>query len=142
MPPHALRMDRPRHHTLCGPATPPHALRMDRPRHHTLCGPATPPHALRMDRPRHHALCGPATPPRSLRTDHATTLCVARQHFCGPATPPRSVWTSQSRCGGLLNGRAGIAQWLERRTRDRKIAGSNPCWSGGRIFFSRVNFLC
>ena len=37
---------------------------------------------------------------------------------------------------------AGIAQWLERRTRDRKVAGSNPCWSGGRIFFSRVNFLC
>ena len=36
----------------------------------------------------------------------------------------------------------GIAQWLERRTRDRKVAGSNPCCSGGRIFFSRVNFLC
>ena len=28
----------------------------------------------------------------------------------------------------------GAAQWLERRTRDRKVAGSNPCWSGGRIF--------
>ena len=38
--------------------------------------------------------------------------------------------------------RAGIAQWLERRTRDWKVAGSNPCWSGGRIFFSRVDFLC
>ncbi len=25
---------------------------------------------------------------------------------------------------------------------NRKVAGSNPCWSGGRIFFSRVNFLC
>ena len=37
---------------------------------------------------------------------------------------------------------AGIAQWLERQTRDRKVEGSNPCWSGGRIFFSRVNFLC
>jgi len=37
---------------------------------------------------------------------------------------------------------AGIAQWLERRTREWKIAGSNPCKSGGRIFFSRVNFLC
>ena len=37
---------------------------------------------------------------------------------------------------------AGIAQWLERRTRDQKVAGSNPCWSGGRIFFSRANFLC
>ena len=37
---------------------------------------------------------------------------------------------------------AGIAQWLERQTRDWKVVGSNPCWSGGRIFFSRVNFLC
>ena len=37
---------------------------------------------------------------------------------------------------------AGIAQWLERQTRDWKVAGSIPCWSGGRIFFSRVDFLC
>ena len=35
-----------------------------------------------------------------------------------------------------------MAQWLERKTRDWKVAGSNPCWSGGRIFFSRVDFLC
>ena len=33
-----------------------------------------------------------------------------------------------------------MTTWLERRARDRKVAGSNPCW---RIFFSRViNFLC
>ena len=25
---------------------------------------------------------------------------------------------------------------------DWKVAGSNPCWNGGRIFFSRVDFLC
>ena len=37
---------------------------------------------------------------------------------------------------------AGIAQWLECRTRDWKVVGSNPCWNGGRIFFSRVDFLC
>ena len=36
----------------------------------------------------------------------------------------------------------GISRWLERRTRDWKVAGSNSCWSGGRIFFSRVDFLC
>ena len=36
----------------------------------------------------------------------------------------------------------GIAQWLARRTRDRKVAGSSPGMSCGRIFFSRVNFLC
>ena len=36
----------------------------------------------------------------------------------------------------------GIAQWLERRTRDWKVAGSNPCLNGVRIFSSRVNFLC
>ena len=37
---------------------------------------------------------------------------------------------------------AGIAQWLERQTCDWKVAGSNPCWGGGSIFFSRVDFLC
>ena len=37
---------------------------------------------------------------------------------------------------------SGIAQWLERWTRDWKVAGLNPCRSGGRIFFSRVNFVC
>ena len=42
----------------------------------------------------------------------------------------------------MIDRGAGIAQWLERRTRDRKVAGSNPCWSGWRIFFSRVSFLC
>ena len=36
----------------------------------------------------------------------------------------------------------GIAQWLECRTRDWKVTGSNPCRSGGRIFFCRVDFLC
>ena len=41
-----------------------------------------------------------------------------------------------------LSDLSGIAQWLERQTRDWKVAGSNPCWSGGRIFFSRVDFLC
>ena len=43
---------------------------------------------------------------------------------------------------GEGGGRAGIAQWLERQTCDWKVAGSNPCWSGGRILFSRVDFLC
>ena len=37
---------------------------------------------------------------------------------------------------------AGIAQWLESRTGDWKVAGSNPGRSGGNFFFSRVDFLC
>ena len=37
---------------------------------------------------------------------------------------------------------AGIAQWLERRTRDRKIARSSPGKNVRRMFFSRVSFLC
>ena len=52
---------------------------------------------------------------------------------------------AQLKTEDYLNNRfkgAGIAQWLERRTRDWKVAGSNPCWNGGRIFFSRVDFLC
>ena len=36
---------------------------------------------------------------------------------------------------------AGIACWLEDRTRDGKVASSNPGRSGGRIFFSRVCLL-
>ena len=37
---------------------------------------------------------------------------------------------------------AGIAQWLERRTHDWRVAGLNPCRSGRIIFFSRVDYLC
>ena len=37
---------------------------------------------------------------------------------------------------------AGTACWLERRTFDQKIASSNPGRSDGRMFFSRVNFVC
>ena len=37
---------------------------------------------------------------------------------------------------------AGIAQWLELRTHDWKVAGLNPCRSSGRISFSGVDFLC
>ena len=37
---------------------------------------------------------------------------------------------------------SGIVCWLERRTRDQKVASSNPGRSGGRFFFSRVNFVC
>ena len=37
---------------------------------------------------------------------------------------------------------AGLAQWLECRTRDQKVAGLSPGRSAGRVFFSGVNFLC
>ena len=37
---------------------------------------------------------------------------------------------------------AGIACWLERQTCDQKVVSSNSGRSGGRIFFSRVNFAC
>ena len=37
---------------------------------------------------------------------------------------------------------AGIACWLEPWTRDRKVQNSNPGRSGGRIFVSKVNFVC
>ena len=36
---------------------------------------------------------------------------------------------------------AGIAQWFERRIRDRKVSGSSPGRSGGGIFFS-MSTLC
>ena len=62
-----------------------------------------------------------------------------------------TVWTSRTLISGFERSMsickfcywgAGIAQWLECRTCDRKVVGLNPCWSGRRIFFSRVNFLC
>ena len=37
---------------------------------------------------------------------------------------------------------AGIDCWLDRRARDRKVASPNPGRSGGRIFFSRIKFVC
>ena len=51
---------------------------------------------------------------------------------------------SESTCLSLrCCDRTGIACWLERRTRDRKVvASSNPGRSGRRIFCSRVNFVC
>ena len=36
----------------------------------------------------------------------------------------------------------GYISVIKRRTHDRKVAGSSPDRSGGRIFFFRVNFLC
>ena len=42
----------------------------------------------------------------------------------------------------ILTPQAGIACWLERRTRDRKVASSNSGRSGGGILFSRVNSVC
>ena len=35
---------------------------------------------------------------------------------------------------------ATTAQWLDRRTRDRKVAGSSPSRKGGENFFSGVIF--
>ena len=31
---------------------------------------------------------------------------------------------------------------VEIRTRDQKVSGSSPCTSGGRMYLSRVSFLC
>ena len=58
----------------------------------------------------------------------------------GLALPHPSLLGSMTQAWGSMGG--GIAQWLEHRTHDWKVTGSNPCRSGGRIFFSRVNFLC
>ena len=54
------------------------------------------------------------------------------------------VWVSDAECNflGVCNWASGIACWLELRSRDRKVASSNPGRSGGGIFFSRVNFVC
>ena len=62
--------------------------------------------------------------------------------------PTYSVYNVQYgavRCSlgsAVLCREAGITCWLERRTRDRKAKSSNPGRNGGRIFFSRVDFVC
>ena len=77
----------------------------------------------------------------------------SRSLHCGVPAWIGGAWVGSSAADGKglqlnmvrwknLNRGGGIAQWLERRTRDWKVAGSNPCWNGGRIFFSRVDFLC
>ena len=76
------------------------------------------------------------------------TRCMICFEPCPRNRSPSGHSTSQSSCRRITirltlpPGGAGIAQWLEHRTRDWKVAGSNPCWNGGRIFFSRVDFLC
>ena len=47
----------------------------------------------------------------------------------------------QSREQWCMRG-AGIVQWLEHWTCDWRVPGSSPGRSSGRIFFSRVSFLC
>ena len=37
---------------------------------------------------------------------------------------------------------SGDGSVVERRTRDRKVSSSTPGRSGGRVFLSRVNFVC
>ena len=46
----------------------------------------------------------------------------------------KCCFVAWQRGGGGGGGGAGIAQWLEHRTRDWKVAGLNPCWNGRRIF--------
>ena len=66
-------------------------------------------------------------------------ICCDLCHLCAIIYVTVVLWFKYVTC--LWGG--GIAQWLECRSRDCKVAGSNPCRSGGIIiFFSRVNFLC
>ena len=71
---------------------------------------------------------------------HMNLLSVRAQELCESrgSRPEPSIHN----CMYGLCGHEAIAQWLERRTRDWKVAGSNLCRGGGRIFFSRVDFLC
>ena len=72
------------------------------------------------------------------RQNHVTSTYVSQ-------TRPTSMSVDDLRLlgsGSSLTRTAGVAQWLECRTRDRKVAGSSPSTSDGRIFFSRVNSLC
>ena len=62
--------------------------------------------------------------------------CRPRSNYCSLQSQPMTV----NNCSA--NDSDGIACWLNRRTCDQKVASSNPGRIGGRIFFSRVNFVC
>ena len=98
--------------------------------------------------------CYSTVPPLSTQRDaqwHGWHLGPCREReevshkLTGSSLVTQRVYKRATACywlgmGG--GGGAGIAQWLEHRTRDWKVTGSNTCWNGGRIFFSRVDFLC
>ena len=69
-------------------------------------------------------------------------VVVVQQHVtiyhCWAVTEKIVLTPFGRQCLGV----AGIACWLERWTCDWKVASSNPGRSGGRIFFSRANFMC
>ena len=72
-------------------------------------------------------------------------MCVILERAC--VSDRTLVWTHKRFKRTLsiyydIDTIAGIAHWLERQTRDRKVPGSSSGRSGGRIFFSRINFLC
>ena len=78
---------------------------------------------------------------------HVGSICTARgsmyHHLCICIRSDLICFLSTGTIScHLYSGGVRIACWLERRTRDRKVASSNLGRSGGRIFFSRVNFVC
>ena len=64
-----------------------------------------------------------------------SVLTILRSVQCRCCEKTRNKTKDQSKQDDCT---AGIAQWLERRTRDRKVAGSSPGRNGGRIVFSAV----
>ena len=74
-----------------------------------------------------------------MKFDEYSELFSAKQMFAqlrtGLTLGVAGATADSEKCG------AGIARWLQRRTRDRKVAGSSPGRNGRSSFFSRVNFL-
>ena len=79
----------------------------------------------------------------SLQAFTAFSVSVTHIHTLAISTP---FDLNTLNCGTLESlstikgGRGRMTQWLERRTRDWKVAGSNG--AAGEVFFSRVDFLC
>ena len=112
--------------------------------------PTLPGHSSGNSRPQSSLLAGP------LWIDPVTMSGISVRELI--STFRRRKKEEKKSAGGGMNGRTfspnprkrekshphqpGIACWYERRTRDRKVSSSNPGRSGGRIFFSRVTFVC
>ena len=78
----------------------------------------------------------------SLNSNSSVSLRCEGKQFLSPCPTSKATSLKHSFHPVSFYPGSRIAQWLERQTHDWKVAGSNPCRSGGRTFFSGVNFLC
>ena len=97
-----------------------------------------PKHPLPLSPPPHPTPCPTPLPTMSLHCGNKTTSYANFRPSCHKDVDSKF----SGFCNPVTYLGVGIAQWLERRTRDWKVAGSNPCWSRGGEFSSPGSTFC